>query len=104
MASGIISKNALTSTLTSYYTCPANTTAFVSINISNRTTGTVTTNINLSTNGSENLGGYIEFTSSIAANQALEKTGVVLSAGQQILISASSTSTTYVIFGYERAI
>ena len=64
----------------------------------------MTTSINLSTTGSENLGGYIEFTSSIAANQALEKTGVVLSAGQQILISASSTSTTYVIFGYERAI
>lgn len=104
MASGIQAKGELTTALTSVYTCPSNTTAFLTVNISNRTAGTVTTNINLSNNSSENLGGYIEFTSPIAANQALEKTGIVLSAGQQILISASSTSTTYVIFGYERTL
>jgi len=104
MASGILAKGELTGSLTSVYTCPANTTAFISINVANRTAGTVTTSINLSTTAGENLGGYIEFSSPIAANQAMEKSGVVLSAGQRILITASSTSTTYVIFGYERTI
>jgi hypothetical protein len=104
MASGILAKGELTGSLTSVYTCPANTTAFVSINVANRTAGTVTTSINLSTTAGENLGGYIEFLSSIAANQAMEKAGIVLSAGQRILITANSTSTTYVIFGYERTL
>ena len=102
MPTGILAKGALTTSLTSVYTCPASTTAFITVNVANRTAGTVTTNINLSTTASENLGGYVEFTSPIAANQALEKTGIVLSAGQRVLISASSTSTTFVIFGYER--
>lgn len=102
MANGILSKGALTTTLTSVYTCPANASAFITINIANRTTSTVTTNINLSATAAENLGGYLEFASPIAANQALEKSGIVLSPGQQILVSANSTSTTFVIFGYER--
>lgn len=102
MPTGILAKGALTTSLTSVYTCPASTTAFITINISNRTAGTITANINLSPTASENLGGYLEFTSPIAANQALEKTGVVLSAGQRVLIQASSTSTTFVIFGFER--
>lgn len=104
MSNGTQARGTLTGTLTSVYTCPANTTAFLTVNISNRTGGTVTGTINLSTNASENLGGYIEFSAPIAANQALEKTGIVLSSGQQILLSSNSTSTTYLIFGYERTL
>lgn len=104
MANGILSKGALTTSLTSVYTCPASTSAFVTVNIVNRTASTVTANINLSTTSSENLGGYLEFASPIAANQALEKAGIVLSAGQQILVSANNVSTTFVIFGFERTL
>lgn len=104
MPSGILAQGSNSATLTSRYTCPASTTAFISINITNYTAGTITTSINLSNNSSENLGGYIEFNSSVAANQALEKTGIVLSAGQQILISANNISTSYVIYGYERSV
>lgn len=103
MSTGILARGTL-GALTSVYTCPANTTAFITVNIANRSGSTITASINLSTNASENLGGYVEFSSSIAANQTLEKTGIVLQATQQLLISGSSTNGTFVIFGYERAL
>jgi hypothetical protein len=102
MPTGLLAGGSLTGTLTSYYVCPSGTTAFVTVNIANRTTGNVTVRINLSTTTGENLGGYLEFDSTIAANQAIEKTGIVLAAGQRILISSNSTNTTYRIYGYER--
>jgi hypothetical protein len=104
MASGILAQGSLTSTLTSYYTCPSNTTAFITVNITNQASSTITTNINLSNTSSENLGGYIEFSSSIADNQALEKTGIVLRSNQQILLSSNNASSNFVIFGYERTL
>jgi hypothetical protein len=104
MPSGILTKGQLTTSLASVYTCPANTTAFITVNVSNRTAGTITADINLSTNTSENLGGYVEFSSPIDANQALEKTGIVLSAGQSVLVRSNNASSTFVIFGYERTI
>lgn len=103
MPTGNLAGGTLTGTLTSFYTCPASTVAFVTVNIVNPTASPITVRICLSTNASENLGGYIEFDSTIAANQALEKTGIVVKATEQILLRSSSTSAIYRIFGYERA-
>lgn len=86
----------LTSSLASYFTCPANTTTVVTLNLTNRTASAISVNVNLSTTGSENLGGYIEFQSSIDAYQSLEKTGIILSGSQQILM-LGTTDVTYVI-------
>jgi hypothetical protein len=86
----------LTASLVSYFTCPVNTTAIVTLYLTNRTSSPIAVNVNLSTTGSENLGGYIEWQSSIDAFQSLEKTGIILSGGQQILM-LGTTNVSYVI-------
>lgn len=97
---GMLFQGSVTASLVSYYTCPTNTTAIVTLSLTNRTASPIAVRVNLTTTGSENLGGYIEYDSSIAAYQTLEKTGIILSGGQQILI-LGTTNITYVISGYD---
>jgi hypothetical protein len=97
---GMLYQGTVTASLVSYYTCPNNTTAIITLSLTNRTASPIAVRVNLSTTGSENLGGYIEYDSSIAAYQTLEKNGIILSGGQQILI-LGTTNITYVISGYD---
>lgn len=97
---GMLFQGSVTASLASYYTCPSNTTAIITLSLTNRSASAVPVRVNLSTTGSENLGGYIEFDSNIAAFQTLEKTGIILSGGQQILI-LGTTNITYSIIGYD---
>jgi len=97
---GMLFQGSVTASLVSYYTCPVNTTAIITLSLTNRTASPIAVRVNLSTTSSENLGGYIEYDSNIAAYQTLEKTGIILSAGQQILI-LGTTNITYVISGYD---
>jgi len=96
---GMQFNGSLTASLASYFTCPDNTTAIITLSLTNRSASAVAVRVDLSTSGSENLAGYIEYDSSIAATQTLEKTGIILSGGQQILM-LGTTNVTYSILAY----
>lgn len=102
MATGrIAGVNMSAATYTNLYQCPANTFAVVTINVCNR--GASTSNIRLTVGDTfpPTATDYIEYDTSLSANGVLERTGIVLSAGQYISGRSSATDVTISIYGIE---
>lgn len=88
-------------TNTTVYTCPANTYAVVSLNICNRGSTSAAIRIALSTSGTPTAAEYIEYDVDIFASNVLERTGIVLSAGQNIVVYSSAANISAVAVGIE---
>lgn len=104
MATGRLNGVDLTTTAaTSVYTCPITTFSVVSVSICNRTASAVTVNIALTTTGSTPANtDYLEFGSSLSANGVLERTGIVMSAGNQLVVtSGTGNAVSVVVVGIE---
>lgn len=103
MATGRLGATFLTTTsATSVYTCPASTFAVVTVNVCNQTGSTVTVNIAVSSTSSPSTSEYIEFGSSLLGNGVLERTGIVMDAGKQIVVTAGTGSAvSAVVMGIE---
>jgi hypothetical protein len=104
MATGRLSGTDLTTTAaTSVYTCPVTTFSVVSVSICNRTALAVTVNLALTTTGSTPaLTDYLEFGSSLSGNGVLERTGIVMSAGNQLVATAGTgNAVSVVVVGIE---
>lgn len=104
MATGRLSGTDLTTTAaTSVYTCPITTFSVVSVSICNRTALAVTVNVALTTTGSTPATtDYLEFGSSLSANGVLERTGIVMSAGNQLIVTAGTgNAVSVVVVGIE---
>lgn len=88
----------------SVYTVPASTFAVVSVNVVNRSSSSaVQIRLAVSTSGSPAIDEWIEFDSALVANGVLERTGLVLDAGKQIVIQTPTASPTLsvVVHGIE---
>jgi hypothetical protein len=106
MATGRLSGTDLTTTAaTSVYTCPITTFSVVSVSICNRTALAVTVNLALTTTGSTPATtDYLEFGASLSANGVLERTGIVMSAGNQLVVTAGTgNAVSVVVVGIETA-
>ncbi len=106
MATGRLSGTDLTTTAaTSVYTCPVTTFSVVSVSICNRTALAVTVNLALTTTGSTPATtDYLEFGASLSANGVLERTGIVMSAGNQLIVTAGTgNAISVVVVGIETA-
>ncbi len=106
MATGRLSGTDLTTTAaTSVYTCPVTTFSVVSVSICNRTASAVTVNLALTTTGSTPATtDYLEFGASLSANGVLERTGIVMAAGNQLVVTAgTSNAVSVVVVGIETA-
>lgn len=90
-------------TNTTVYTCPADTYAVVSVNICNRGSSSAAIRISISDSGTPTAGEYIEYDVDVFAKNVLERTGLVLSAGQNIVVYSSAANISAVVVGIETA-
>jgi hypothetical protein len=106
MATGRLSGVDITTTgATSVYTCPVTTFSVVSVSICNRTASAVTVNLALTTTGSTPATtDYLEFGASLSANGVVERTGIVMSAGNQLVVTAGTgNALSVIVVGIETA-
>jgi hypothetical protein len=61
----------------------------------------VTARIALATSGTPSDAEYLEFDSTILAKGVLERTGMVLSAGQRVVVYGSNTGISAIVTGIE---
>ena len=88
-------------TLTTLYTCPATTFTVASVSICNRTASPITVRLALASAATPTNAEYIEYDTTIAANQVLERTGIVIDAGKLIVVRSSATGVSAVAYGIE---
>lgn len=107
MASGILGQSApLATTLTTVYTVPASTLAVVNINVVNRSTSaTADVRIALATTAaSPTLAEYIEYDATVPVRGVLERTGVALQAGENVVVYASTVNCSVNVYGLEQSV
>lgn len=103
MATGRLGAEDIAATTnTTVYTCPASTFAVVTISLCNRNASS-SRNIRLavSTGGTPSNAEYVEYDSELLAKGVLERTGLVLSAGQRLVVYSSATDISAVVYGIE---
>jgi len=86
---------------TTVYTCPADTYAVIAVNICNRGTSSAAIRIAVSDSDSPSTAEYIEYDTDVFAKNVLERTGIVLSAGQRIVVYSSESNISAVVVGIE---
>jgi len=99
--SGLLGKADLEAdTNTDIYTVPPGTLTTANINLCNRTDNTVTVSIALH-DGVLTDADYLECDASIPAHGVLERTGLVMSAGETIITCASAAGVSVRVYGFE---
>lgn len=90
-------------TLTDVYTVPANRRATFTVNFCNRSAAERTVRLALCSGAIQNAD-YIEFDTALPANGVLERTGLMLTAGQLVRARANSTDVSCVVWGAEEQV
>jgi len=102
MATGILGTADLTATTdTTVYTVPADTFAVVTVSLCNRSTSNRAVRIAVAATGTPTAAEFIEFDSAILGNGVLERTGIVLDAGKNLVVRADSIDVSAVVYGIE---
>lgn len=86
---------------TSVYTCPSSTFAVVTVSMCNRGATSGTFRIALASSGTPATTEYLEFDVTVNAKSVLERTGIVMDAGKQIVVRSSVASVSAVVYGIE---
>ena len=102
MASGILGTADLTATTnTVVYTVPANTFSVVTVNVTNRNTQSRDVRVAASATSTPSNAEWLEFDSELLGSGVLERSGIVLDAGKNIVVYANSTDVNVVVYGIE---
>jgi|TARA_B100002019_G_scaffold46759_2_gene39454 hypothetical protein len=104
MANGVLGRVSLASTtLTTVYTVPVSTLAYVNINVANRTASNAAVRIALAqTAGSPSDAEYIEYDSFVAPNGVIERTGLVIDAGWSVVAFSDKANVSVQAYGIEQ--
>ena len=104
MASGRLGANDVAAaTYTTVYTCPASTFAVVSINFLNRGNGSCFVRLAVADAATPTAGEFMEYDTELTSKSVLERTGLVLSAGQLLVVYSNAVNISAVAFGIETA-
>lgn len=105
MANGILGTPAAlaASTDTTIYTVPSDTFAVVTVSICNRNSQARDVQVALADSATPTTAEYIEFNSEVIGNGVLERGGIVLQAGKNVVVQANSTDVTAMVYGIETA-
>jgi hypothetical protein len=103
MASGILGtpSNLAINTDTSIYTVPPDTFSVVTVSICNRSANTVSVRLAISTSSTPGLADFLEYGTQILANGVLERSGIVLQAGRQVIVRSSAVDVNAIVTGIE---
>jgi hypothetical protein len=102
MATGRLGASDLSSgALTSVYTTPTDTYAVASVNLCNRGNQATSIRIAVADAATPTIGEYIEYDTEVLSKGVLERTGIVLAAGQKIVCYASGPNISAVAMGIE---
>lgn len=88
---------------TTVYTCPATTFSVVAVSVCNRGSTSATVRIAVAASATPTAAEWIEYDSTILAKGVLERTGIVLAAGQLLVVRSSAVSVNAVVMGIETA-
>jgi hypothetical protein len=102
MATGRLGIGDLTAAAnTTLYTCPDNTFAVVTVSMCNRAATSSQIRISVSDLATPADSEYIEYDATVLSKGVLERTGIVLSAGQKIVVRSNGSGTSAVAYGIE---
>ena len=102
MATGRLgASNLSAATDTVLYSCPASTFAVASVSLCNRNATSITVRVAITATASPATSEYIEYDTTLLASGVLERTGLVLAAGQNIVVYSSSANVSAVAMGIE---
>lgn len=102
MATGRLGVADLTAdTLETLYTCPADTFAVTSVNICNRSNTAIAVRLAVADLDTPVDAEYIEYDVELLPKGVIERTGVVLNAGQKLVVRSSGANVSAVAFGIE---
>lgn len=102
MANGILGTAALTSsTNTTVYTVPAATFSIITINVTNRNAASRAIRIGISASATPADAEWIEYDAELLGNGVIERSGIVVDAGKNIVAYADSTDINVLVYGIE---
>ena len=104
MATGKLGSGDLAATtLTTVYTCPADTFTVASVSFCNRGNSAVAVRLALANADSPTDAEYLEYDVEILGKGVLERTGIVLNATEKLVVYSSAANVSVVAFGIETA-
>ena len=102
MATGRLgSANLAASTNTTVYTVPATTFAVVTLSLCNRSNSAITARVSLSTTTTPTADEFVEYDTEILPKGVLERTGLVMQAGLNLVVWTSTANVSAVAVGIE---
>lgn len=102
MATGRLgTANLSAATNATLYTCPATTFAVVTVSVVNRSNSAVTCRLSLSTTTTPANDEYLEYDTEILPKGVLERTGIVMDAGKNLVVWTSTANCSAVAMGIE---
>ena len=88
-------------TNTTVYTVPANTFTLCTVSVCNRGNSDTGIRLALATTANPSDDEWIEYSVDVGGHGVLERTGVLLSAGQRIVVWTSAPNVSVVVYGVE---